>query len=120
MADVETFEAGIELKNGEAVFVGEDKKVYPVVARTQRFVKKPVVVDAVQFLPSKDRRFSIPAGVKLWDRNVDASPRDMSWGYIETLEGRMHVCAGDWIVTGVQGERYPVKPDIFEQTYEAV
>lgn len=27
---------------------------------------------------------------------------------------------GDWIITGVQGERYPCKPDIFEATYEPV
>jgi len=25
---------------------------------------------------------------------------------------------GDWIITGVNGERYPCKPDIFEKTYE--
>jgi hypothetical protein len=40
--------------------------------------------------------------------------------YIETLEGRMHASPGDWIVVGVHGERYPVKPDIFEKTYEPV
>ena len=38
--------------------------------------------------------------------------------YIETLEGVMKASAGDWIITGVDGERYPVKPDIFEKTYE--
>ena len=27
---------------------------------------------------------------------------------------------GDWIVTGVNGEKYPCKPDIFEKTYERV
>ena len=27
---------------------------------------------------------------------------------------------GDWIIKGVAGEFYPCKPDIFEQTYEAV
>ena len=27
---------------------------------------------------------------------------------------------GDWIVTGVDGEQYPVKPDIFKKTYELV
>ena len=27
---------------------------------------------------------------------------------------------GDWIVTGVDGEQYPVKPDIFKKTYEPV
>lgn len=41
-------------------------------------------------------------------------------GWIGTLEGGHRVCPGDWIITGVQGERYPCKPDIFEQTYEAV
>ena len=39
-------------------------------------------------------------------------------GYISTLEGGHTVCPGDWIVTGVQGEAYPVKPEIFEATYE--
>lgn len=37
---------------------------------------------------------------------------------IETLEGTMTAAPGDWIVKGVNGERYPVKPDIFEKTYE--
>jgi hypothetical protein len=27
---------------------------------------------------------------------------------------------GDWLIRGVQGELYPVKPEIFETTYEAV
>lgn len=41
-------------------------------------------------------------------------------GWIDTKEGGHIVCPGDWIITGVQGERYPCKPDIFEQTYEEV
>lgn len=40
--------------------------------------------------------------------------------YIETLEGRMHASPGDWIITGVNGEQYPCKPDVFEKTYESV
>ena len=39
---------------------------------------------------------------------------------IRTLEGTMRADPGDWIITGVQGETYPCKPDIFEATYEAV
>lgn len=39
-------------------------------------------------------------------------------GWIDTLEGGHTVCPGDWIITGVQGERYPCKPDIFDATYE--
>ncbi|CBI12915.1 hypothetical protein Si065_00712 [Streptococcus infantarius subsp. infantarius] len=40
--------------------------------------------------------------------------------YIDTLEGRMKASVGDWIITGVDGERYPVKPDIFQKTYEVL
>lgn len=39
---------------------------------------------------------------------------------IRTLEGDMRAREGDWIIRGVQGEFYPCKPDIFEETYEAV
>lgn len=38
--------------------------------------------------------------------------------YIDTLEGRMRADPGDWIITGVRGEKYACKPDIFSQTYE--
>jgi len=41
-------------------------------------------------------------------------------GWIDTKEGGHIVCPGDWIITGVQGENYPCKPDIFEKTYEPV
>jgi len=41
-------------------------------------------------------------------------------GWIDTLEGCHIVCPGDWIITGIKGERYPCKPDIFDATYELV
>lgn len=41
-------------------------------------------------------------------------------GFIDTFEGRHAVCPGDWIITGVKGERYPCKPDIFVATYDPV
>lgn len=41
-------------------------------------------------------------------------------GWIDTLEQGHRVCPGDWIITGVKGERYPIKNEIFLQTYEAV
>jgi hypothetical protein len=41
-------------------------------------------------------------------------------GYIKTLEGGHLVTPGDWIITGVKGEFYPCKPDIFKATYEPV
>lgn len=39
---------------------------------------------------------------------------------IQTLEGNMKASPGDWIITGVHGEKYPCKPDIFEKTYEPI
>lgn len=39
---------------------------------------------------------------------------------IHTLEGDMVANPGDYIITGVNGEKYPCKPDIFEKTYERV
>lgn len=38
--------------------------------------------------------------------------------YVPTLEGNLFAAPDDWIVRGVKGEFYPVKPDIFEETYE--
>ena len=40
--------------------------------------------------------------------------------YIKTLEGDMEIRIDDWLITGVNGEHYPCKPDIFEKTYEYV
>ena len=39
---------------------------------------------------------------------------------IKTLEGRIIANKGDFIITGINGERYPCKPDIFYKTYEKV
>jgi len=39
---------------------------------------------------------------------------------IETLEGVMLASVGDWIITEVNGEQYPCKPEIFEKTYDEV
>lgn len=39
---------------------------------------------------------------------------------IQTLEGPLRAAPGDYIITGLRGEKYPCKPDIFHQTYEKV
>lgn len=39
---------------------------------------------------------------------------------IETLEGTMTGNPGDWIITGVKGEQYPCKDDVFRATHEPV
>lgn len=39
-------------------------------------------------------------------------------GVMDTPEGLHVVSPGDWIITGIKGEKYPCKPDIFHATYE--
>jgi hypothetical protein len=70
-----------------------------------RFRKRPVVIEAEQWHP----------GTAIEGVYAGSSPQV---GLIDTLEGTMTVSPGDWVVTGIQGERYPVKPEIFERTYE--
>ena len=48
---------------------------------------------------------------------IDAYQTDVEMD-IPTLEGTMHASIGDYIITGVRGEQYPCKPDIFVETYE--
>lgn len=86
-----------------------------------RFRKKPVEVDAAQFTHA-----TAPA-VTQWLTEHDAAYMfhgDDFTGevYLEiyTLEGTMTAQPGDWIIRGVQGEFYPVKPQIFAATYEQV
>ena len=81
----------------------------------KEFRKKPVVIEAIQFTGHNDLEVADFVGKNGRDP-ITAYP---SW-LIETLEGTMEARVGDWIIKGVQGEFYPCKPDIFEQTYEEV
>lgn len=74
-----------------------------------KFRKKPVVIEAVQWFKLGDH----PAVEQ--DANIVCE-----FGWVKTLEGDHIVSPGDWIITGVKGEHYPCKPDIFEATYERV
>ena len=77
-----------------------------------KFRKKPVVIDAYQYLDTNVRTIHDFVGDQwVWKAGVP---------HIRTLEGDMTVAYGDWIIRGVQGEFYPCNPDIFEQTYEPV
>ena len=106
------------------------------------FKKKPVVIEAARWFKNGDHPEDDPTrggttlNGELWEglivryfRRPDVSGdieckhcgqpmHDHGW--IDTLEGGHIVCPGDWIITGVQGERYPCKPNIFAKTYEPV
>jgi hypothetical protein len=73
-----------------------------------KYRKKPVIVEATQWFKMGDH----PEVVIHWHQGL-------MMPCVWTLEGLMQVTPGDWIITGVQGEHYPCKPDIFELTYEA-
>ena len=109
-----------------------------------KFRKKPVVIEATQWFKNGDHPLDgvgmeIPCCdekcvyireeglVVRFFRRPDVSGGTLcgycgktmhEHGWIDTAEGGHVVCVGDWIITGVQGERYPCKPDIFASTYE--
>lgn len=81
-----------------------------------KFRKKPVVIEAVRWM-GFNKQIIIP-GIEELDPYNEHGKEGMGW--IDTLEGGHEVTPGDWIITGIKGERYPCKPDIFEATYERV
>lgn len=83
-----------------------------------KYRKKPVVIEAVQF--TEDMllgRDPLPDGLTIVACSSYPTVHSYKAG-VDTLEGFMEARVGDWIITGVKGERYPCKPDIFEATYE--
>ena len=92
------------------------------------FRKKPVVIEAMHYTganvldalaftgkhPSWDKWFTSDAQ---YEAHVCA---DRGAFKIVTLEGTMEAMPGDWIIKGVKGEFYPIKSEIFAQTYEEV
>lgn len=89
-----------------------------------KYRKKPVVIEAIQYNEIADGEKMELAWpwfyeyAVVWEMIPD-SEHDLLVG-IETLEGRMEVSFGDWIIKDVNGDFYPCKPDIFEKTYEKV
>lgn len=108
-----------------------------------KFRKKPIVVEAVQWFKNGDHpedkcafiqpsegdkeAFMSEGKIVRYFRRPDIMAgracqhcriRMREHGWVDTLEAGHTVCPGDWIITGVKGEHYPYKPDIFEETYE--
>ncbi len=82
----------------------------------QKFRKKPVVIEALQWNGRNAEEISafITGGVGHGFRTKENEV------FIETPEGQMTGSKYDWIIKGVQGEFYPCKPNIFAATYEPV
>lgn len=82
-----------------------------------KYRKRPVVIEAEQWFPGKE----IDGVIEVSEGGMGADGSQWpAYGTIKTLEGYMTVSPGDYIITGVKGEKYPCKPDIFTATYEAI
>ncbi|EOO11328.1 hypothetical protein [Bacillus cereus] len=92
-----------------------------------KYRKKPIVIEAELYRAGLEDGFEfygIGGNYICYMTNEEMKtspyPKANRVPVIETLEGRMKVSNGDYIVTGINGEKYPCKPDIFEKTYELV
>ena len=88
----------------------------------QRFTKRPVTIEAIQWdgtaqtlddLTAWSRQHTLPGGI-IPIPNADQDNRLI----IHTLEGTMRGDVGDWVIKGVSNEFYACKPGIFAETYE--
>lgn len=79
--------------------------------------KIPVEVECVQFTDTESAKY-----IEEWSDaqviyHVSKYQRIL---VVKTLEGEMNATINDYIIKGVNGEFYPVKPDIFHKTYEVL
>lgn len=84
----------------------------------KKYRKKPIVIEALKYDGENADALTL---IWAWP-NALASVlvEDDKSIAINTLEGKMKVSVGDYIIRGIKGEFYPCKPDIFEATYEEV
>lgn len=85
----------------------------PDKALVEREYRKTATIKAVQWWKMGDH-----PDVVLKSDPLRYADEGIPW--IETLEGGHVVTPGDWIATGVNGEHWPIKPDVFAKTYEPV
>lgn len=90
--------------------------------------KKPIEVDAVQWTGQNWREmfeFLMGGGsndyMTNFGKNFEIDHRKVVGGLIiKTPEGDMIAEVNDWIIKGIKGEYYPIKPGIFDLTYDIV
>ena len=76
----------------------------------RKFIKKPIEVEAFQFGVDETPEWALKKIIRY----------DYSRACIETLEGDMWFCVGDYVIKGVANECYPCKREIFEETYTEI
>jgi len=91
-----------------------------------KYRNKPVVIEAITFdelvAHGKANTTNIVNGMPWWfDYAGQPITHETDECYlIPTLEGTMKMTPSDMLITGVKGEIYPCKSDIFAATYEPV
>ena len=90
-----------------------------------KFVKKPVVIEAIQFNGFKEENGQVNLSERPEWLTSEFGKKVMFFDKqntltIKTLEGNMIANLGDWIIKGVNGEFYPIKSEIFFKTYDVV
>ncbi len=88
-----------------------------------KFRKKPVEIEAITFdeLVEFGRTQMHDTAGMPWSFDYKGQPithENDDCYLIPTLEGTMKFNRGEMLITGVQGEIYPCKADIFEATYD--
>jgi hypothetical protein len=91
-----------------------------------KYQKRPVVIEAITF--DELVALGIAAGANVhngmpWSFSYRGWPithENDDCYLIPTLEGTMKFQRGDMLITGIQGEIYPCKADIFAATYQPV
>jgi len=98
---------------GEALAIGEVRAV------NTKYRKKPIVIEAWQWMPDENQEQMPPAPSHLLKSRLSFWGIHKGWK-LKTLEGWYMLTPGDYLICGVKGEWYPCKPDIFDLTYEPV
>lgn len=84
-----------------------------------KYVKKPVVVDAMQFITNNEANSDHINNVVSWiNTNGGKASHNNTDVLVLTSRGELVVAVGGWIVKNDSGEFEVCKPNIFKKTYE--
>lgn len=95
-------------------------------SKVQAFVKKPVQIQAIKFTYPPSKEFLDFVGNKISKLKKDRHLGSLATAVIAALEDSdenshqvEHVITeGDWLIKGIKGEFYPIKEDIFLESYQ--
>ena len=85
-----------------------------------KYFKNPIPVEAIEYRYGLEDGFddlevAIKSGLDI--QNYVSPVNSDKVPFVTTLEGKHFISKGDYIITGVDGERYPCKKSIFLKTY---